>query len=159
KLYSCLGSVVKVVGSRSDFRRFRWAVSLDRFTNISCLPRIVNPFWEKIFRSGQIPCQQSLLGVYLVADSESQSVTPMPQKPALVKTAELWLRVESIDQTMVQLRQILRHKQGDVYDLQDKRPQDSNRHRQTTLTLKVPSIVLEYRSGKLGKIQLTPPEV
>ncbi|WP_309743221.1 DUF4349 domain-containing protein [Chamaesiphon sp. OTE_20_metabat_361] len=83
----------------------------------------------------------------------------MPQKPALVKTAELSLRVESIDQTMVQLRQILRNKQGDVYDLQDERPQDSNRHRQTTLTLKVPSIVLEYRSGKLGKIQLTPPEV
>ena len=87
-----------------------------------------------------------------VADTESQAVTPTPQKPALVKTAELSLRLESIDQTMVQLRQIVKSKQGDIYDLQDERPQDSSGHHQTTLTLKVPSTVLDVTVAEIAKL-------
>ena len=53
--------------------------------------------------------------------SDSRAVIPMPQKPVLVKTAELSLRLESLDRTMVQLRQIVKSNQGDIYDLQDER--------------------------------------
>jgi archaellum component FlaC len=86
------------------------------------------------------------------ADTESQSVTPTPQKPQLVRTAELSLRLESIDKTMVRLRQIVKSKQGDIYDFQDEQPQDSSGHRQTTLTLKVPSNVLDATLAEIAKL-------
>jgi predicted DNA-binding protein YlxM (UPF0122 family) len=86
------------------------------------------------------------------ADTESPAVTPMPQKPALVKTAALSLRLESIDKTMVQLRQIVRSKQGDIYNLQDERPQDSSTRHQTKLTLKVPSTALDLTLTEIAKL-------
>jgi archaellum component FlaC len=86
------------------------------------------------------------------ADSESQTVIPTPQKPQLVKTAALSLRLESIDKTMVQLRQIVKSKRGDIYDFQDEKPQDSSGHRQTTLTLKVPSTVLDVTLAEIAKL-------
>jgi Domain of unknown function (DUF4349) len=86
------------------------------------------------------------------ADMESQTVAPSPQKPALVKTAELSLRLESIDKAMAQLRQIVRSKQGDIYNLQDERPQDRSTHRQTRLTLKVPSTALDLTLTELAKL-------
>jgi Domain of unknown function (DUF4349) len=86
------------------------------------------------------------------ADIESQAVTPTPQKPQLVKTASLSLRLESIDKTMSQLRQIVRSKQGDIYDYQDERLQESSGHREATLTLKVPSSSLDATLAEIGKL-------
>jgi archaellum component FlaC len=87
--------------------------------------------------------------------AEATTVT-MPQKPQLVKTAEISLRLESIDKMMVQLRQIVQSKQGDIYDFQDDRSLDNDRHRQATLVLKVPSKVLDAtvaEIAKLGKVE------
>jgi len=50
------------------------------------------------------------------------------QRPQLIKTADLWLRLESIDRMMVQLRQIVQSKQGDIDDFQDDRSSDNERH-------------------------------
>jgi len=55
------------------------------------------------------------------------------QRPQLIKMAELSLRLESIDKMMVQLRQIVQSKQGDIYDFQDDRSSDNERHRWATL--------------------------
>jgi archaellum component FlaC len=91
-----------------------------------------------------------------VANAGAKSSVPVPQKPQLVRTAELSLRLESVDKMMVQLRQIVKSKQGDIYDFQDERPQESGGHRQTTLTLKVPSTALDGTIAeivKLGRVE------
>jgi archaellum component FlaC len=80
---------------------------------------------------------------------------PRPQQPQLIKTASLSLRLESIDQAVEQIRQIVRDRQGDIYKFQDDRPQDNNRRR-ASLTLKVPSNRLDdsvSAIGKLGQVQ------
>ncbi len=86
-----------------------------------------------------------------VADSEAK-IVPISQKPQLVKTAELSLRLESIDKMMVQLRQVMRSKQGDIYNFQDDRARGSGDRRQATLTLKVPSTVLDATLAEISKL-------
>ncbi len=91
-----------------------------------------------------------------LGDKEAKSVAPMPQKQQLVKTAELFLRLESIDKMMVKLRQIVQSKQGDIYNFQDERQQGSGEHRQATLVLKVPSNTLDATLAeivKLGRVE------
>jgi Domain of unknown function (DUF4349) len=84
---------------------------------------------------------------------ESAAVqTQTPQTPQLVKTAELSLRLESIDKAMVQLRQIVRSKQGDIYDFQDDRLPENGRNHQATLMLKVPSTALENTLAEIAKL-------
>jgi Domain of unknown function (DUF4349) len=89
-------------------------------------------------------------------NTQAQPTTPIPQKPQLVKTAELSLRLESIDKMMVQLRRIVQSKQGDIYNFQDDRPQGSGEHHQATLILKVPSTTLDATLSeimKLGRVE------
>jgi Domain of unknown function (DUF4349) len=89
-------------------------------------------------------------------NTQAQPTTPIPQKPQLVKTAELSLRLESIDKMMVQLRRIVQSKQGDIYNFQDDRSQESGGHRQATLVLKVPSTALDgilTEIAKLGRVE------
>jgi archaellum component FlaC len=80
---------------------------------------------------------------------------PLPQKPQLIKTASISLRLESIDKAIVQIRKIVQGQQGDIYDFQDDRPQDNSR-RQARLVLKVPSSALDdtiAAIAKLGQVQ------
>jgi Domain of unknown function (DUF4349) len=86
------------------------------------------------------------------SDAEAKPAAAMPQKPQLVKTAQLSLRLESIDKTMVKLRQIVQIKQGDIYNFQDDRSQGSGEHRQATLTLKVPSTALDSTLAEIGNL-------
>jgi Domain of unknown function (DUF4349) len=78
--------------------------------------------------------------------------TATPQKPQLVKTAELSLRLDSIDKAMVQLRQIVRSQQGDIYNFQDDRLPENGRNHQATLMLKVPSTALENTLAEIAKL-------
>jgi archaellum component FlaC len=102
----------------------------------------------------------SMASSTVMADAQSankegtaaKSAISMPQKPQLIKRAELSLRLESIDKMMVQLRQIVQSKQGDIYDFQDDRSSDNDRHRQATLVLKVPSKVLDASVAEISKL-------
>lgn len=86
------------------------------------------------------------------SDAIKSASTNVPQTPQLVKTAELSLRLESIDKAMVQLRQIVRSKQGDIYDFQDDRLPENGRNHQATLMLKVPSTDLENTLAEIAKL-------
>jgi hypothetical protein len=80
---------------------------------------------------------------------------PLPQKPQLIKTADLTMRLESIDKTVVQIRRIVQSEKGDIYNFQDDRPPENNR-RQASLVLKVPSAALDdtlLSISKLGQVQ------
>ncbi len=85
-------------------------------------------------------------------EAASKIANSVPQKPQLIKRAELSLRLESIDKMMVQLHQIVQSKQGDIYDFQDDRSLDNDRHRQATLVLKVPSQVLDATVAEIAKL-------
>jgi archaellum component FlaC len=86
----------------------------------------------------------------------SKSVVPMPQKPQLIRTADLSLRLESIDKMVLQVRRIVQAKQGDIYNFQDDRPQGNGEYRRATLVLKVPSPTLDETLAeivKLGRVE------
>ncbi len=85
-------------------------------------------------------------------DASKSAPNNVPQTPQLVKTAELSLRLESIDKAMVQLRQIVRSKQGDIYDFQDDRLPESGRNHQATLRLKVPNTALDNTLAEIAKL-------
>jgi archaellum component FlaC len=82
----------------------------------------------------------------------AKSVVPIPQRPQLIKTAELSLRLESIDKAVGKVRQIVQSKQGDIYDFQDDRSGENARHRVATLVLKVPSPALDETLAEIGKL-------
>ena len=85
------------------------------------------------------------------ATARANKAGSITQRPQLIKTAELSLRLESIDKMMAQLRQIVQSKQGDIYDFQDDRS-GNDRHRQATLVLKVPSKVLDETVAEIAKL-------
>lgn len=70
----------------------------------------------------------------------------------LIKTADLSLRLESIDRMMVQLRQVVQSEQGDIDDFQDDRSSDNERHHWATSVLKVPSKVLDATVAEIAKL-------
>ncbi|WP_310427597.1 DUF4349 domain-containing protein [Chamaesiphon sp. VAR_48_metabat_135_sub] len=76
------------------------------------------------------------------ANRAPKSAVQIPQKPQLIRTADLSLRRESIDKMMVQLRRMVQSKQGDIYDFQDERPQGNGQRRQASLVLKVPCVAI-----------------
>jgi archaellum component FlaC len=82
----------------------------------------------------------------------AKSVVPIPQRPQLIKTAELSLRLESIDKAVGKVRQIVQSKQGDIYDFQDDRSGENARHRVATLVLKVPSPALDETLAEISKL-------
>jgi archaellum component FlaC len=82
----------------------------------------------------------------------AKSVVPMPQRPQLIKTAELSLRLESIDKAVGKVRRIVQSKQGDIYDFQDDRSGENARHRVATLVLKVPSPALDETLAEISKL-------
>jgi archaellum component FlaC len=82
----------------------------------------------------------------------AKSVVPMPQRPQLIKTAELSLRLESIDKAVSQVRRIVQGKQGDIYDFQDDRSGEKANHREATLVLKVPSPALDETLAEISKL-------
>jgi hypothetical protein len=82
----------------------------------------------------------------------AKSVVPMPQRPQLIKTAELSLRLESIDKAVPQVRRIVQGKQGDIYDFQDDRSGEKANHREATLVLKVPSPALDETLAEISKL-------
>jgi Domain of unknown function (DUF4349) len=86
------------------------------------------------------------------SDAMKSATAKTPQAPQLVKTAEMSLRLDSIDKAMVQLRQIVRSKQGDIYDFQDDRLPENGRNHQATLMLKVPSTALENTLAEIAKL-------
>lgn len=88
--------------------------------------------------------------------SKSPAATAAPpQKPQLIKTAELSLRLESIDKAVVQIRKLVQGQQGDIYNFQDERSPENSKRR-ATLVLKVPSAALDdtlATIAKLGQVQ------
>jgi Domain of unknown function (DUF4349) len=73
-------------------------------------------------------------------DSESagsQQLNAQVVKPQLIKTANLRLHVRSIDQTVTEIRRVLKQEQGEIYDFKDMRGSEEDK-RIVSLLIKVP---------------------
>jgi Domain of unknown function (DUF4349) len=93
------------------------------------------------------------------AGANQQSVpanVPKPQKPQLIKTAQVSIKLDSIDTAVNKIRETIQLKGGDIYSFQDNRTADRGDHRKASLVLKVPVNELDKmlaEIAKLGKIQ------
>ncbi|MCA1992088.1 MAG: DUF4349 domain-containing protein, partial [Coleofasciculus sp. S288] len=82
-----------------------------------------------------------------------RATNQVPQsRPQLVKTAEIALVVNSIDQTLQQASQIIQQQQGDVLGLQNDKPQNSNRRETAFMQIRVPQGKLETTLDALAKL-------
>ncbi len=79
-----------------------------------------------------------------------------PQKPQLIKTAYVSLKLDSIDQALLKIRELSQSKGGDIYSFQDNQSADRGDHRKANLVVKVPVASLDQvlaNIAKLGKVQ------
>jgi archaellum component FlaC len=90
------------------------------------------------------------------AESIVKNPVPKPQKPQLVKTAHVSLKLDSIEKSIVKLRELSQSKGGDIYSFQDDQSTDRGDHRKASLVIKVPVDSLDVTLAsinQLGKVQ------
>ncbi len=84
------------------------------------------------------------------ASSLSQQLDPQSAKPQLIKTASLRLSVRSIDQTITEIRSLLKQQQGDIYNFNDARGNENN-ERRVSLEIKVPQQNLDQTIAAISQ--------
>jgi len=81
------------------------------------------------------------------------NAAPVPQsRPQLIKKAELSLVVKSIDQSLQAIAQITREQQGEVFGLQDSKPQRNSDRHTASMQIQVPQAQLDATLAALGKL-------
>lgn len=92
-----------------------------------------------------------------LADNPAPGAPEVPRsQPQLVKTANLWITVESVEDSLQQITAIARQYQGDILGLQNQTPPDNYSRHTATLTLRVPQAKLDATLnavGALGEVQ------
>jgi len=82
--------------------------------------------------------------------SKPTNDTP-PSRPQLVKTAEISLVVNSMDDTLGKASDIVEQQQGDVLGLQDEKPENGSRQT-ASMQIRVPQEKLEFTLDALAKL-------
>jgi archaellum component FlaC len=72
------------------------------------------------------------------------------QRTQLIKTAEMSLKVDSIEKTLQTISKLVQQKQGDVLSLQDDKPQDNVSRHLAYMQLRVPQEKLEVMLDELA---------
>lgn len=86
-------------------------------------------------------------------DKPTQGANQAPQpRPQLVKTAEIALVVNSLDDTLPEISQIIQQQQGDLLKLEDNKSQNGNRRQTASLQIRVPQDKLETTLDALAKL-------
>lgn len=87
------------------------------------------------------------------AEAIATSVSSTPAiAPQLVKTADLLITVDSVEQTLVQITAIARQQQGDVLNLNDQTPIDDYSRHIATVQLRVPQVKLDATLDALANL-------
>ncbi|MCY7285411.1 MAG: DUF4349 domain-containing protein [Cyanobacteria bacterium CAN_BIN43] len=79
----------------------------------------------------------------LISQSRSASALPQGSQPQLIKTATLQITVKSVTTGIEQVKAIAHQQQGDLLDLRDKIPTDSDSHRTASAQIRVPQAKLD----------------
>jgi Domain of unknown function (DUF4349) len=77
-----------------------------------------------------------------LADSPTSNTLPRSQ-PQLIKTATLQITVPTVTEAIEQVKAIAQQQQGDILNLNDRVPTETNRHRTAALQIRVPQAKLE----------------
>ncbi len=86
------------------------------------------------------------------SNPSEQKANQVPEsRPQLVKTADISLLVQSIDDTLQQTSQIVEQQQGDVLGLQDEKPESGGRQT-ASMRMRVPQARLETTLDALAKL-------
>jgi archaellum component FlaC len=86
-------------------------------------------------------------------DKPTQGANQAPQsRPQLVKTAEIALVVNSLDDTLREVSQIIQQQQGDLLKLEDDKSPNGNRRQTASLQIRVPQDKLETTLDSLAKL-------
>lgn len=76
------------------------------------------------------------------------------QAPKLIKTANMSLEVESVEESLETISEIAQKQRGDILSLQDNKPQTSRRPHTATVTLRIPQEKLEDTLEQLSELGL-----
>ncbi len=79
----------------------------------------------------------------LISQSRSASALPQGSQPQLIKTATLQITVKSVTTGIEQVKAIAQQQQGDLLDLRDEIPTDSDSHRTASAQIRVPQAKLD----------------
>jgi hypothetical protein len=86
------------------------------------------------------------------APAPANAATVPQARPQLIKKAELSLVVQSIDQSLQAIAQITRQQQGDIFGLQDSKPQRNSDRHTASMQIQVPQAQLEATLAALEKL-------
>lgn len=78
------------------------------------------------------------------------------QRPQLIKTADMLLQVEVVEDAITSVYQVVKAQQGDILSLQDQVPSNPARRQTASLELRIPQAKLDAtldRLTQLGKVQ------
>jgi len=79
----------------------------------------------------------------LISQSRSASALPQGSQPQLIQTATLQITVKSVATGIEQVKAIAQQQQGDLLDLRDEIPTDSDSHRTASAQIRVPQAKLD----------------
>ncbi len=88
----------------------------------------------------------------------ADSAAPTPAKPVvqtlpqLIKSADISVRVKSIEPALVEIKSLVKQVKGDIYNFEDQKPNDTESHHQISMEIKVPQAQLDESLAKIGKL-------
>lgn len=81
------------------------------------------------------------------------STSPVVQTlPQLIKTADLSLKVKSIEPALFAIRNLVKQTKGDIYKFEDHQPNDVKNHHQVSMEIKVPQTQLDESIASISKL-------
>jgi archaellum component FlaC len=83
---------------------------------------------------------------------ESAAKSIVQTLPQLIKTADLSLKVKSIEPALAEVRNLVKQTKGDIYNFEDQKPNDAESHHQVSMEIKVPQTQLDDVLAKFGKL-------
>ena len=89
-------------------------------------------------------------------DSAPTPAKPVVQAlPQLIKSANISVRVKSIEPAVAEIKNLVKQLKGDIYNFEDQKPNDDESHHRISMEIKVPQAQLDVsleRIAKLGSI-------
>ncbi|MGG6296135.1 DUF4349 domain-containing protein [Leptolyngbya sp. AN02str] len=103
--------------------------------------------------SGRAPMDMAAAPAADVAQSVSEAVAEVPKAaPQLIKTANMTLTVDSVEQSLERIRAIAQQQQGDIIGLQNQNPADPSVRHIATIQLRIPQAQLDATLKALSDV-------
>ena len=86
-------------------------------------------------------------------EAPSPAAPPVVQTlPQLIKTADISVKVKSIEPALIEIKKLVKQTKGDIYKFEDQKPNDNDSHHRITMEIKVPQSELDNSLEKISKL-------